>query len=723
MIRPLEMSLITLNFNKGYSSGIIKDIIEFKNIHLKNQFNFQNKSSKQESQKNLENKSILSLEVTDIIEKQIENIQDSLSSIIKQAKITLGKQKLIDNNNKLCFDFVDIENLFSDIAIGIEDTTFSLRKMAKKIEISNQILERIAIIASFINLLNRYGAEHYFEAKFKRLAYSLFTTSTDHYPSIQSTLDEMKAPIVYKGDKIGENLVGIFVFYDLEYEKKISELFLNYNCQKIVIPEKYYDINGFHMERLKKDHDLELDTRNKYQQEYADFVKKLPILIESYIESFENAVQILNIVKNIETTSSLNIYKIEGFIPTISEKDFSEKLKEKYGANVKIDVRRIERHNPYEEVEESEKSPQQKQQTKERDERKTINQKEIPPTYMKFGKIGNVFSSLLEMYGTTNYSEIDPAFIMFFTFPIIFGLMFGDFGHGLILVITGFFIWLKLRKTDSGTKKLGLVLLFSGIGAAFCGLLYGESFGEKLFLFGQQIMLFVRPVDNITTVLKLSILIGVILIIFGWIMKFINLSLNHRRFLAFSDPLIKIIMMIGGTYLIFTYYFDIQKWLAPPEPILLVVIPSIIYCFIRPLGKALKCSYLKDKKSSSLISESIMDWGETMLQIVSNVASFMRILALEMAHIGLSIVFNEISNVFEESGGLFGKFISIIIMIIGTIFIIALETLLVVIHGLRLHFYEFFSKFYVAGGIKFKPIEFKENFCSFNFKMDISTEK
>lgn len=719
MIRPMKMSLITMNFNKVYSSRIIKELIDFKEIHLKRQIDFSSKDGKAESRKNLENKYILSFESFEKIEKQIETIQDSLSSIIKQAKLIIGKNKSVNNNKKICLDFDNIEDLFSEITIQIEDITFNFKKMARKIDISNQILERIAIIASFINLLKRYGAEHYFGAKFKHLTYSLFTTSIDHYVTIQAALEELKAPIVFKGDKISEDLIGIFVFYDLEYEKKISELFLNYNCQKIVIPEKYYDNNGFHMDRLKKDHDLELNTKTKYQQEYSEFVKNLPILIESYIEAFENAIQILYIIQNIEKTSSMNIYKIEGFIPTDKETNFITKLKEKYGPNVKIDIKRIERHNPYEEEENEDNKSQDKSKSKEIEDKKHTLPKEVPPTYMKFGKIGNVFSSLLEMYGTTNYSEIDPSFIMFFTFPIIFGLMFGDFGHGFILIIVGFAIWLKLRKLDSGTKRLGLVLLYSGIGAMFCGLLYGESFGEELIVFGQHIILFVRPVDNITTVLKLSILVGVMLIIFGWVMKFINLFINNRKFLAFSDPLIKIIMMIGGTYLIFTYYFDIEKWLAPPEPILLVVIPSIIYCFIRPLGKAMKCSYLKDKKASSLISESIMDWGETMLQIVSNVASFMRILALEMAHIGLSLVFNEISNVFESGGGLFGKIVSIMIMIIGTIFIIALETLLVMIHGLRLHFYEFFSKFYVAGGIKFKPIAFKENLCTFNFKMNL----
>jgi len=246
--------------------------------------------------------------------------------------------------------------------------------------------------------------------------------------------------------------------------------------------------------------------------------------------------------------------------------------------------------------------------------------------------------------------------------------------------------------------------------------MYGEFFGGHLIFLGHHFVLFYNPIENIVMIIKMSVVIGVGMLTLGYIIRALNLIINHRIFLALTEPLIKIWILIGGTILMLEHPFDITAWFSPPEPILLVIIPSLVFIIIKPIGKLFRISYLKKISVGGLIGESVMDFMETMLQIISNVASFVRILALEMAHIGLMIVISEIMGIVNAEG-VFGTYVVLpLIQIAGNAFVIVLELILVIIHGMRLHFYEFFSKFYMADGIVFKPITISEQFSEIHFK-------
>ena len=73
----------------------------------------------------------------------------------------------------------------------------------------------------------------------------------------------------------------------------------------------------------------------------------------------------------------------------------------------------------------------------------------------------------------TNYSELNPAFILFFPIPLLFGLMFGDIGHGICLMGAGLLGAVLFRK-NPGTRSFSWIIFYCGIGAIFGGL-YGEA--------------------------------------------------------------------------------------------------------------------------------------------------------------------------------------------------------------------------------------------------------
>jgi V/A-type H+-transporting ATPase subunit I len=173
---------------------------------------------------------------------------------------------------------------------------------------------------------------------------------------------------------------------------------------------------------------------------------------------------------------------------------------------------------------------------------------------------------------------------------------------------------------------------------------------------------------------------------------------------------LKSLLLIGGTYLIFTYFFDLTAWLSPPYPILYVVIPTILLLIAKPIGKIFfRVPYLNESLGE-MFGFGTIDLAETFLNILSNVASYSRILALAMAHMGLMLI---ITTLVDMVGSI--RFLIPIILILGNLIVIVLEGFLVFIHTLRLHFYEFFGKFYAGDGILYHNIQIKNDFSEVKF--------
>ncbi|MHA1619831.1 MAG: V-type ATPase 116kDa subunit family protein, partial [Promethearchaeota archaeon] len=182
------------------------------------------------------------------------------------------------------------------------------------------------------------------------------------------------------------------------------------------------------------------------------------------------------------------------------------------------------------------------------------------------------------------------------------------------------------------------------------------------------------------------------------------------------DPFWKMMILWGGAYVIFTHSFRMDEWFSPdspiPYPVLLAVLPAIPLLLGKSIGKIIGISYLQHESVGGLIGEQTVEVGETYLNILSNVASYTRLLALAMAHMGLMLVVTELVNLFNSTIGV------ILVLVIGNLFVIVMESVIAGIHALRLTFYEFFGKFYAADGIPYKYTEIDSDYSEINFKLD-----
>jgi V-type H+-transporting ATPase subunit a len=117
---------------------------------------------------------------------------------------------------------------------------------------------------------------------------------------------------------------------------------------------------------------------------------------------------------------------------------------------------------------------------------------EQPPTYFKTDKFTNAFQEIVDAYGIARYQETNPAVYSIITFPFLFAVMFGDWGHGICLLMGA--LVLIAREKKLGSQKLGsfmemafggrYVILLMAIFSIYCGLIYNEFFSVPFHIFG-----------------------------------------------------------------------------------------------------------------------------------------------------------------------------------------------------------------------------------------------
>ncbi len=322
-----------------------------------------------------------------------------------------------------------------------------------------------------------------------------------------------------------------------------------------------------------------------------------------------------------------------------------------------------------------------------------------PPVQLRNKRFWKPFEYLVGEYGLPSYDEIDPTIFVAFTFTVFFGLMFADLGQGLCISLIG---WLMWKKKHSG---LGRAMIPCGIASAVVGTAFGSVFGfedalNPLFkaLFG----LANKPIsvmDETASVVSFAILLGMFMVMIAILTNIVACLRRHRYTNGLFGPngvaglvfYSSVVFGFGGQIL--------NKWhiVTPAFIVFCIVLPLVLMMFRDVLGGLME--HRTDWKPESwgeMIMQSFFEVFEFVLSYLTNTISFCRIGAYILVHAGMMMV------VFKLAGS--GGILAAVVIIVGNIFVIALEGLLAGVQALRLEFYEMFSRFYDGSGRPFTPV-------------------
>lgn len=612
-------------------------------------------------------------QIDELILRDLEEIQQ-LEEKLRDLLIQPSFYEYDEDEEKLQFKGITIEDILKEISVEIEEIYENKQVYDENFNTLNNKLERLLkqkdLWQDLLNLnidfsrIRRLKDHILFRIGYININnIHLFRKSLDKYPYLyfEKFLNEKQALFVVSSlQKYGDEIKAI----ESEYHTTMIE-----NLDEIHLEE--YDNKLKEIEEITK----QLDVIN---EEISNFIGKNMRRLNAYREILNNLNSILR--TEINFYRSAHFVTIEGWIPYSQMNYFMQICSEATENTALVFVS------------------------------KKFDPEIQPPSKFDNNRVIRPFETITRLYGYPKYKEIDPTKIIFLTFPIIFGFMFGDIGHGLMLLIGGLLFRYLKRKSQGSWKNLSIIIAFCGICAIIAGFMYGEFFGmHQMFGIELEPILF-NPLYDMMSGLKFSVIIGTTILSLGFALEGINHFIEKRRFDVFLTAIPKICIVVGGVYMVFTYKFQLADWFS--GPLYILIVPAVVLVFGKMLVHLFSFSKIyPNQKNFELFGAGLLDGWETFLSFISNIPSFCRIFALSLVHIGLTGAILYLSDI--ANNVIFGS----LLLIIGHVLVVLFEMLLAFVHSLRLHYYEFFGKFYQGTGSQFSPFTLRYKFSTVTFEI------
>jgi len=323
-----------------------------------------------------------------------------------------------------------------------------------------------------------------------------------------------------------------------------------------------------------------------------------------------------------------------------------------------------------------------------------------PPTKLKNNWFTEPFSMFVEMYGVPSYHDMDPTPIVAITYSLLFGIMFGDLGQGLLLMLLSFLLY------KSKGMKLAAVGIRIGFASAIFGFFYGSIFGNEEILipvFQNVFGLIDKPIhvmdSNFTmTLLIATVGLGSIFIVTAMILNiFTSLKRKHYAEVFFSHNGVSGLIFYGFILTAVALMFLTNINLIRPLFIVpFAILPILVIMFKEPLERLIHGHRMFPDGFGGFITEAFFEAFEVLLSYITNTLSFLRVGGFVLSHAGMMLV---VFTLMDMMDGIVGQSLT---FILGNLFVMGLEGLIVGIQVLRLEFYEMFSRYFEGNGIPFK---------------------
>ena len=412
----------------------------------------------------------------------------------------------------------DLDHLISDLESKskaiVEETRSLLNEhgsVKRSLEEHQTLLDTFKIASSIsldltaINSLKRFHA-------------NMFIVNAKEIPEIERTFDDL--PII-KID-LNEMKIAVVIFGTREDSERIGKVLRSFDTHPFVIPSHLPQNPSEAYEQVEQ----KIKELEKKKAELEKSIEKIKLNISTKILSFHEGARVAKDV--LETMrkpgGTKNFAVIQGYIPSTMEKKI-QKLSKDWVCLI-------------DEVNEGEEE----------------HGREGLPSLLTNTKYLKTFEVITATQGLPRYGETDPTPMIAFVWPLFYGLMFGDLGHGLLLFGLG--MLLRTRGLG-GTRTWGTLLAASGAAASMAGLITGEFFGWHIHgiailsdilhnvPFIGILQVSELTFDQVIMVLKVSIAIGIIHLVSAFVLN-IRRNLRRGKKLEVYTHNIPILIMYGA---------------------------------------------------------------------------------------------------------------------------------------------------------------------------------
>ncbi len=321
-------------------------------------------------------------------------------------------------------------------------------------------------------------------------------------------------------------------------------------------------------------------------------------------------------------------------------------------------------------------------------------------------KIFRPFELLTETFSPPRYDEIDPTMIFAVAFLIFYGLMLSDAFYGIIIGSLGFALFRGAGKYNMGIRRFSFILMSAGASTIFLGAMLGGWFGDLTTRLseaglipwkipaiwfeplGKENITFLGTVQSPLVVFLLTALIfGLIHINIGVLIG-LYMSLKRKQYMVTVSEHLWLWFFQPGMYVLVTStLFGMEFSPFIKKVAVMATVVSLLMLLTRP-----EFPYI-DPMGFFDITGYIGDF-----------LSYARLLALGLATGGIAMTVNMLAGMVKGTPHV-GFILMIIVFIVGHTFNMAMNGLGAFVHSLRLHYVEFFGKFYEGGGRRFTPFK------------------
>jgi V/A-type H+/Na+-transporting ATPase subunit I len=596
----------------------------------------------------------------------------------------------------------DLEDKSAAILDNPKKVIAERNKVAKELEEYRNLKDTLEMAAK-VNLdLTLFGKMTYFFS-------GLFVIDSADEVEIRRALGDLP---IYTG-KLSEQKLSMVVFGAADDSDRITKSLRSFGVHPLQIPANMPQNPSVAYAKA----DAKVKELEVKQAEIEKNIEKLKESLLTKVLSLHEAAKVAKDV--LETTrkpgGTRNFALIQGYIPDQMEKKFRSMTKD-YVTIVEDVHLHADKHGEDE---------------------------EILPTLLTNKSYTRTFEVVTETQGIPRYGEVDPTPIIAFVWPAFYGLMFADFGHGILL----FGLGMLFRYRGNGSLRTwGTLIAASGAAAALAGLGTGEMFGfhfEEIAILapifaplGFVGLLSVSELtfEQVVKILEVSIAIGIVHLLMAY---FLRLRADYKQgnksmvfyhdiptILQYFAVVSLILAAIGSGYDIIGMFGITGKTHTEPVPWLtvvfgdwvtvdlvakvapLVIIATVVIMIIGGIKEEKHLKAQGRDEGGGLVGIIVEVIMVRIIEMLSNTISYSRLGIMLLVHSALLVTVN---NSFEHGGGY-------AVLIGGNIGIMLIEGLIVYIQTIRLHLYEWFPKWYIGEGTEFKKIVPKMLYSNFVWK-------